>query len=82
MNHNPKKPDWEDRDRFVLSKGHAAPALYSALAHSSYFKTSELLTLRKLGSKLQGHPEMEKCPGIEASTGPLDKDLALQMGLH
>ncbi|MEA2037882.1 MAG: transketolase [Nanoarchaeota archaeon] len=81
MRHNPKKPDWEDRDRFVLSKGHACPALYSCLARSGYFEASELKTLRKLGSSLQGHPEMTRCKGIEASTGPLGQGLSFANGI-
>src|SRR3989338_168238 len=63
MRHNPKKPNWEDRDRFVLSKGHACPALYACLARAGYFPVSQLKTLRKLGSMLQGHPEMHRCNG-------------------
>jgi transketolase len=81
MNHNPKKPDDSSRDRFILSKGHAAPALYSCLAHSGYFPVKELLTLRKLGSRLQGHPERTKLPGIEASTGPLGQGLSFANGI-
>ena len=61
MKHNPKKPNWAERDRFVLSKGHACPSLYAALAHAGYFPVKELMSLRELGSKLQGHPEKEKC---------------------
>lgn len=81
MKHNPKKPNWEDRDRFVLSKGHACPALYACLARSGYFPVSQLKTLRKLGSCLQGHPEMNKCKGIEASTGPLGQGLSFANGI-
>lgn len=81
MNHNPKKPDDPERDRFILSKGHAAPALYSCLAHSGYFSVKELGTLRKLGSRLQGHPERTKLPGIEASTGPLGQGLSFANGI-
>ena len=81
LKHNPKKPDWPDRDRFVLSKGHAAPALYAALARSGYFPVSELQTLRKLDSNLQGHPEKEFCPGVEASTGPLGQGLSYANGI-
>src|SRR3989338_9635731 len=76
MKHNPKKPSDPDRDRFILSKGHAAPALYSCLARSGYFPIKELETLRQLGSRLQGHPERGKLPGIEASTGPLGQGLS------
>jgi len=81
LKHNPKNPDWPDRDRFVLSKGHAAPALYSALARSGYFSASELKTLRKVGSMLQGHPEKEFCVGVEASTGPLGQGLSYANGI-
>lgn len=81
MRHNPKKPDWQDRDRFILSKGHACPALYSALARSGYFPVDELKTLRKLGSRLQGHPEIHRLPGVEASTGPLGQGLSFANGV-
>lgn len=81
MRHNPKKPDWPDRDRFVLSKGHACPALYACLARSGYFSIKKLKTLRKLGSCLQGHPEANRCPGIEASTGPLGQGLSFANGI-
>lgn len=81
MSHNPKKPGWSERDRFVLSKGHACPALYSALAHSGYFPVSKLMSLRSLGSILQGHPERVRCPGIEASTGPLGQGLSFANGI-
>lgn len=81
MKHDPKNPKWEDRDRFVLSKGHAAPALYAAMAESGYFPVEELLTLRKLGSRLQGHPSMQKLPGVEASTGSLGQGLSVANGM-
>ena len=81
MNHDPNKPKWNDRDRFVLSKGHAAPALYSALAHSGYFDKKELPHLRSVGSMLQGHPELTLCPGVEASTGPLGQGLSFANGI-
>ena len=81
MKHDPKKPKWSERDRFVLSKGHAAPALYSALAHAGYFDTKELLSLRKIGSNLQGHPEMTLLSGVEASTGPLGQGLSFANGI-
>ncbi|HZX44321.1 MAG TPA: transketolase [Candidatus Nanoarchaeia archaeon] len=81
MKHNPKKPSDPDRDRFILSKGHAAPALYSCLARSGYFPIKELETLRQLGSRLQGHPERGKLPGIEASTGPLGQGLSFANGV-
>ena len=81
MRHDPKRPDWSERDRFVLSKGHAVPALYSALARSGYFPAEQLLTLRKFGSPLQGHPEMGKLAGIEASTGSLGQGLSIGAGM-
>ena len=81
MRHDPKDPEWEDRDRFVLSKGHAAPGLYAALAESGYFPTDELLTLRKIGSRLQGHPAKGKLPGIEVSTGSLGQGISMSCGL-
>jgi transketolase len=81
MKHDPKRPDWPDRDRFVLSKGHAAPALYSVLAESGYFPVEELSSLRKLGSRLQGHPCMQKTPGVEMSTGSLGHGLAAGNGM-
>lgn len=81
LKHNPKKPKWEDRDRFVLSKGHVAPVLYAALAESGYFRKSELKTLRKMGSILQGHPVKGKTPGIEASTGSLGQGLSIACGI-
>lgn len=81
MNIDPKNPKWEDRDRFVLSKGHVCPALYSALAMKGYFPIEELDTLRQEGSKLQGHPDMKKCPGIDISTGSLGQGLACAVGM-
>lgn len=81
MKHNPKKPNDPDRDRFILSKGHAAPALYSCLARVGYFPIKELQTLRQIGSRLQGHPERGKLPGIEASTGPLGQGLSFANGV-
>ena len=71
MNIDPQDPKKEDRDRFVLSKGHIAPALYAALANRGYFPVEELKTLRKIGSRLQGHPDMKKIPGVDMSTGSL-----------
>jgi len=71
MNHRPKEPKWSGRDRFVLSKGHACPALYAALAESGYFSRKELSKLRQFGSSLQGHPDQLKTPGVEISTGSL-----------
>ena len=81
MRLDPERPAWLDRDRFVLSKGHAAPVLYSALAERGFFPTSELLTLRKLGSRLQGHPDMKSLPGVEMSTGSLGQGLAVANGM-
>lgn len=81
MKHNPKDPSWPDRDRFILSKGHAAPALYAVLAESGYFPIEELWTLRKLGSRLQGHPSMTSTPGVEMSTGSLGHGLAVANGM-
>jgi transketolase len=81
MNHNPEQPYWEDRDRLVLSKGHAAPTYYAALAESGYFPVEELLTLRKLGSRLQGHPSRSKTPGVEMSTGSLGQGLSVANGM-
>jgi len=81
MNHDPEKPDWRYRDRFVLSKGHAAPALYAVLARSGYFDREELWNLRQLGSPLQGHPDRLKTPGVEISTGSLGQGLAAACGM-
>ncbi|GAB6274775.1 MAG: transketolase [Peptococcaceae bacterium] len=81
MRLNPAFPDWPERDRFVLSKGHAAPLLYAALAERGYFPAKELFTLRKLGSRLQGHPDMKQLPGVEMSTGSLGQGLAAANGM-
>ncbi|MCL2510215.1 MAG: transketolase [Methanomassiliicoccaceae archaeon] len=81
MKHDPSDPGWEDRDRFILSKGHAAPILYAALAESGYFPKEELMTLRKLGSMLQGHPVRGKVPGVEMSTGSLGQGLSMACGI-
>ncbi len=78
---DPKNPAWPDRDRFVLSKGHAAPVLYAALAERGFFPVETLLTLRQLGSILQGHPDAKKVPGIEASTGSLGQGLSIAVGM-
>lgn len=78
---DPLKPDWEDRDRFVLSKGHACPALYAALIRKGFIPEEEKLTLREINSRLQGHPDMIKTPGIEATTGPLGNGLAMAVGM-
>lgn len=80
LNHDPKKPDWEERDRVFLSNGHICPVRYSAMAHAGYFPVEELLTLRKFGSRLQGHPEKDKLPGVETTSGPLGSGLAQASG--
>ncbi len=77
----PEEPDWQKRDRFVLAKGHAAPALYAALAERGFFSSDDLLTLRNMGSKLQGHPDMKLTPGVEASTGSLGQGLSVAVGM-
>ena len=79
--HDPQNPDWEGRDRFVLSNGHVCPVLYAALANSGYFPKEELMTLRKLGSRLQGHPHKGTLPGIENSSGPLGQGLSIAAGM-
>ena len=79
--HDPENPDWEGRDRLVVSNGHIAPVLYAAMANAGYFPKEELKTLRKLGSRLQGHPERTKLPGVEASTGPLGQGLSFANGV-
>jgi transketolase len=81
MKHDPANPVWPERDRFILSKGHAAPVLYAALAEAGYFGRDQLLTLRKLGSMLQGHPDSKKTPGVEVSTGSLGQGLSIAAGL-
>lgn len=78
---DPARPMWEDRDRFVLSKGHAAPVLYAALAERGFFPVETLLTLRELGSILQGHPDAKKVPGVEASTGSLGQGISIAVGM-
>ena len=81
MNVDPTNPKMKGRDRFVLSKGHAAPAIYATLAEKGYFSKDELMTLRKFGSRLQGHPDMKKLPGIEISTGSLGQGLSVANGM-
>ena len=81
MNIDPQNPKDENRDRFVLCKGHAAPALYAALALRGYFSVDELATLRRLGSRLQGHPDMKKLPGVDMSTGSLGQGLSAACGM-
>lgn len=80
MRHDPSRPGWEDRDVFFLSNGHTAPVLYAALARSGYFPLSELSTLRRLGSRLQGHPERKALPGLESTSGPLGSGLSQAAG--
>jgi transketolase len=80
MNHDPKDPFWEERDRLILSNGHICPVRYAAMAESGYFDIKELKTLRKLGTRLQGHPEREKLPGVETTSGPLGSGLAQASG--
>jgi len=81
LRHDRTRPDWPDRDRVVLSKGHAVPALSTVMAKSGYFPESRLVTLRKLGSPLQGHPDRTALPGIEAATGSLGQGLSVSLGL-
>ena len=80
MRYDPKDPKWPERDRLVLSKGHACPALYAILADKGFFPREELKNLRQLGSILQGHPDMNKCPGIDASTGSLGQGASWAVG--
>jgi len=81
LRHDPRDPRWPDRDRFVLSKGHAAPLLYAALAETGYFPVEELLTLRKLDSRMQGHTDMTTTPGVEMSAGSLGQGLSFSIGI-
>lgn len=81
MNIDPANPKWPDRDRFILSKGHCAPIQYAALAARGYFPESELMTLRDLGGRLQGHPDMKKLPGIDMTTGSLGQGLSCAVGM-
>ena len=81
LKHNPQNPSWSERDRFVLSKGHAAPAFYATLALSGYFPKEELSTLRNINSRLQGHPDNRKTPGVEVSTGSLGQGLSVAVGM-
>ena len=81
LNHKPDEPEWPDRDRMILSIGHVAPVLYATLAHSGYFPVEELMTLRKLGSRLQGHPGKDHgLPGLELSAGSLGQGLSVAVG--
>ena len=79
--HDPKNPEWEERDRLILSNGHICPVRYAAMAHAGYFPVEECLTLRKFGSRLQGHPERERLPGIETTSGPLGEGLSQAAGV-
>lgn len=81
LKHDSKKPDWEYRDRLILSNGHICPVLYATMAHAGYFPVAELLTLRKLGSRLQGHPHREWLPMLENSSGPLGEGLSQACGM-
>ena len=81
LNHDSKNPSWEDRDRLILSNGHICPVLYAAMAHAGYFPVEECLTLRKLGSRLQGHPERSRLPGLETTSGPLGEGLSQAAGM-
>jgi len=81
LNVDPRNPKWEQRDRFVLSKGHCAPGLYAALAHRGFFPVEDLITLRKVGSYLQGHPNMNTVPGVDMSTGSLGQGISTACGM-
>lgn len=81
LKHDPKNPDWEERDRLILSNGHIVPVRYAAMAHAGYFPIEETLTLRKFGSRLQGHPERRRLPGLETTSGPLGEGIAQAAGM-
>lgn len=81
LRHDPERPEWPERDRFVLAKGHAAPILYAALAEHGYFPHQDLMGLRKIGAHLQGHPDMRRTPGVEVSTGSLGQGLSMSVGI-
>ncbi len=81
LKHDPQNPDWEERDRLILSNGHIVPVRYSAMAHAGYFPVEECRTLRKFGSRLQGHPERTKLPGVETTSGPLGSGLSQSSGM-
>jgi transketolase len=81
LRHDPQNPGWPERDRFVLSKGHAAPIQYAALAEHGYFPTQDLMGLRQIGSHLQGHPDMNRTNGVEVSTGSLGQGLSMSVGI-
>jgi transketolase len=80
LRHDPKNPEWDERDRLMLSNGHITPVRYAAMAHAGYFPIEECLTLRKFGTRLQGHPEREKLPGVETTSGPLGSGLSQASG--
>ena len=81
LNINPKNPEWEDRDRFIMSKGHSCPALYAVLADLGYFDKSELMNLRKIDGKLQGHPDFNKTKGVDMNTGSLGQGASIAFGM-
>ncbi len=81
LRHDPERPDWPARDRFVLCKGHAAPIQYAALAHHGYFPPEDLMGLRRIGAQLQGHPDMNRTAGVEVSTGSLGQGLSMCVGI-
>ena len=81
LKHDPKKPDWDKRDLFLLSNGHCVPVQYATMAHAGYFDKQELMTLRRFGSRLQGHPERTKLPGLENTSGPLGCGLSQACGM-
>ena len=81
LRHDPKNPEWPERDRLILSNGHICPVRYAAMAHAGYFPTEELKTLRKFGTRLQGHPERERLPGVETTSGPLGSGLGQACGV-
>lgn len=81
LNHDPHNPDWDQRDILIQSNGHTCPVRYAAMAHAGYFKREELLTLRKFGSRLQGHPERTRLPGLESTSGPLGSGLSQAAGI-
>jgi transketolase len=81
LNHDPKNPQWEERDRLIVSNGHICPVLYATMAHAGYFGIEECLTLRKFGSRLQGHPDRLRLPGVETTSGPLGEGLSQAAGM-
>jgi transketolase len=81
LNHDPKNPEWKERDRLILSNGHIVPIRYATMAHAGYFPIAETKTLRKFGTRLQGHPERERLPGMENTSGPLGSGLSQAAGI-